>query len=246
MIRIGLIGDYNAEVKAHVAIPQALRLASEELGLQIGCDWLPTPALEQACEEKLAAYQALWIAPASPYASMQGALNGIRYARERRKPALGTCGGFQHMIIEFARDVLGWAEADHAEINPEGAMLLVTPLSCAFREHVHRFILTPGSRTAAAYGTLETVEQYGICNYGLSPAFADQVSQAGFRIAGTDDNGDARMMELEGHPFFIGALFQPERSAFRGVVHPLIRAYLAAAAATEGEARDGDESPDVR
>lgn len=231
MIRIGLIGDYNEEVKAHVAIPQALRLAADELGLQIGCDWIPTPELEQACGEKLAEYQALWIAPASPYDSMQGALNGIRYARERRIPALGTCGGLQHMIIEFARDVMGLGEADHAEINPEGAMLLVTPLSCAFREHVHRFILTPASRTAAAYGAPETVEQYGICNYGLSPAFADQVSQAGFRIAGSDDNGGARIMELEDHPFFVGTLFQPERSAFRGVVHPLVRTYLAAAAA---------------
>ncbi|CAI6082722.1 CTP synthase C-terminal region-related (seleno)protein [Cohnella sp. JJ-181] len=231
MIRIGVIGDYKEEVKAHIAIPRALRLTAEELGLRVDCDWIPTTALADAHESKLVSYQALWIAPASPYASMQGALNGIRYARENRIPALGTCGGFQHMIIEFARDAMGLAEADHAEIRPESAMLIVTPLSCAFREHTHRFLLSPGSRTAAAYGALETIEQYGICNYGLNPAFAAQVSQAGFRIAGVDEAGETRIMELDGHPFFFGTLFQPERSAFKSFVHPLIRAFVQAAEA---------------
>lgn len=234
MIRVGVIGDYNAEVKAHIAIPQALRLTADALGVQVDCDWVPTAALADAYESKLAAYQALWIAPASPYVSMQGALNGIRYARENGVPALGTCGGFQHMIIEFARDAIGLAEADHAEIRPDSPMLLVTPLSCAFREHMHRFILTPGSRTAAAYGASETTEQYGICNYGLNPAFAAQVARAGFRVAGVDEDGETRIMELEGHPFFFGTLFQPERSAFKGIVHPLIRAFMEAAQAGAG------------
>lgn len=135
------------------------------------------------------------------------------------------------MIIEFTRDVMGLAAADHAEIHPESPMLLVTPLSCAFREHTHRFLLTPGSRTASAYGTNETIEQYGICNYGLNPAFAAQVSQAGFRITGVDEDGETRIMELDGHPFCFGTLFQPERSAFKGIVHPLIREFVRAAAA---------------
>ncbi|MDG0809177.1 CTP synthase C-terminal region-related (seleno)protein [Cohnella rhizosphaerae] len=231
MIRVGVIGDYKTEVKAHIAIPQALRLTADTLGVQVDCDWVPTTALADTYAPELSAYQAIWIAPASPYASMQGALNGIRYARENGIPVLGTCGGFQHMIIEFARDVMGLAEADHAELSPESPMLLVTPLSCAFREHTHRFILTPGSRTAAAYGASETIEQYGICNYGLNPAFAAQVSQAGFRVAGVDENGETRIMELEGHPFFFGTLFQPERSAFKRIVHPLIRAFVEAAGA---------------
>lgn len=235
MIQIGLIGDYKEEVKAHIAIPRALRLTADALGLQVDCDWIPTTALADAYESKLSAYQALWIVPASPYASMQGALNGIRYARENQIPALGTCGGFQHMILEFARDVMGLAEADHAEIHPESPMLLVTPLSCAFREHVHRFLLAPGSRTAAAYGASETIEQYGICNYGLNPAFAAQVSQAGFRITGVDEDGETRIMELDGHPFFFGTLFQPERSAFKGIVHPLIREFVQTARQTQAK-----------
>jgi CTP synthase (UTP-ammonia lyase) len=167
--------------------------------------------------------------PASPYASMQGALNGIRFARECQIPFLGTCGGFQHMIIEYARNVLGLSEADHAEENPAASMLLVAPLTCSVSEKTNTFILTPGSKVASAYGNVEIVEQYGICNYGLNPEFAPLLDQAGLRVIGVDTDGETRIMELDQHSFFVGTLFQPERSAFKHIVHPLIKAFLQAA-----------------
>ena len=229
MLRIGLIGDYDQEVKAHVAIPKAIQLAANDLGCQVEFEWIATPALEQDYEQKLANYQALWTVPASPYASMQGALNGIQFARERKVPFLGTCGGFQHMIIEYARNVLGLSEADHAEENPAASILMVAPLTCSVSEKTNTFRLTPGSKVAIAYGNDEIVEQYGTCNYGLNPEFAPLLEQAGLRIVGVDTDGETRIMELAQHPFFVGALFQPERSAFRNVVHPLIKAFLQAA-----------------
>ncbi|WP_240647666.1 hypothetical protein [Paenibacillus nanensis] len=94
MIRVGLIGDYDVQVKAHVAIPLALEIAANDLGVQVEYEWIATPNLTKDFERKLGKYQALWTVPASPYASMQGALNGIRFARERQLPFLGTCGGF--------------------------------------------------------------------------------------------------------------------------------------------------------
>lgn len=230
MIRVGLIGDYDEQVKAHVAIPLALGLAADALGVQAQFDWLATPSLEQDFEQKLANYGALWTVPASPYASMQGALNGIRYAREHQVPLLGTCGGFQHMLIEFARNQMGLNEADHAEMNPSASVLLVAPLTCSVSEKTHTFRLTPNSKVANIYGTEVISGQYGICNYGLNPIFAPLLEQAGMRIAGVDENGETRMMELAQHPFFVGALFQPERSAFNHIVHPLIKAFLQAAA----------------
>ncbi|WP_246469361.1 hypothetical protein [Cohnella nanjingensis] len=87
----------------------------------------------------------------------------------------------------------------------------------------------PGSKVEGIYGKGEIVEQYGICNYGLNPEFAPLLEQAGLRVAGVDTEGAARIMELAGHPFYIGTLFQPERSAFRETVHPLIRAFLRSA-----------------
>ena len=229
MLRIGLIGDYNQEVKAHVAIPSAIQLAANDLGCQAEFEWIATPALEQDYIKKLASYQALWTVPASPYASMRGALNGIQFARERRIPFLGTCGGFQHMIIEFARNVLGLMEADHAEENPTASLLMVTPLSCLVSEKTNVFSLTPGSKVAMAYGSNEAIEQYGTCNYGPNPEFAPLLEKAGLRVVGVDADGETRMMELAQHPFFVGALFQPERSAFANRVHPLIKSFLQAA-----------------
>ncbi|TYP72387.1 CTP synthase C-terminal region-related (seleno)protein [Paenibacillus methanolicus] len=228
-MRIGLIGDYNEEVVAHRAIPEAIRLAAEAIGAEAESEWISTPRLDEAAEDKLARYDGLWCVPASPYRSMNGALNGIRYARERGVPFLGTCGGFQHMIIEFARNVAGLADADHAEINPEASVVLVAPLTCFVSEQTNAFRLTPGSRTAAIYGAQETVEQYGTCNYGPDPAYNERLEAAGLRIAGVDTDGTTRIMELPSHPFMIGMLFQPERSALKGASHPLIRGFVQAA-----------------
>ncbi|MBB3110195.1 CTP synthase (UTP-ammonia lyase) [Paenibacillus phyllosphaerae] len=230
MIRIGLIGDYDVNVVAHRAIPIALALAADDLGVQVETDWIPTESLDGAdAHDRLAGYSAIWCVPASPYRSMQGALNGIRYAREQRIPFLGTCGGFQHMMIEFARNVAHLHGADHAEINSGADVLLVTPLSCSVSERTHTFTLKPGSRVLAIYEAGTITEQYGICNYGLNAEYASILEANGLHTTGYDANGVARMMELEGHPFYVGALFQPERSALKNVVHPLIRAYVQAA-----------------
>ncbi|HZO72771.1 MAG TPA: hypothetical protein VFB60_11255 [Ktedonobacteraceae bacterium] len=228
-IRIGLFGDFNPQVKAHVAIPMALELAASDLAHEIKIEWLATPVLEQDSEQKLAEFHALWAVPGTPYTSMEGALNGIRFAREHQIPFLGTCGGFQHMLIEYARNVLGITEADHAESNPAASVPLVAPLACSVNELTSTFTLTPGSRIAMIYGKNEITEQYGICNYGLNADFQPLFEQGHMRVTGVDSNGDARIIELEQHPFFIGTLFQPERSAFKRIVHPLVRAFLQAA-----------------
>ena len=227
-MRIGLIGEFNQGVKAHVAIPQALELASNDLACPFEAEWLATPLLERDTEQKLAGYQALWFVPNTPYASMDGALNALRFARERHIPTLGTCGGCQHMIIEYARNVLGMTEADHAESNPAASQLLIIPLACSRNEITTVCTLLPGSRVATIYGTREITEQYGICNYGPNAEFWPALEQGGMHVTGVDADGDARIIELDQHPFFIGTLFQPERSAFRHVVHPLVRAFLQA------------------
>jgi CTP synthase (UTP-ammonia lyase) len=242
-LHIGLIGDYQPEVKAHQAIPRALALACADLGVAVEPVWLPTPRLDGPVEHLLASSDALWAVPATPYDSMEGALNAIRYAREQEVPFLGTCGGFQHAIIEFARDVLGLSEADHAETNPEGSALIIATLSCSLVEVERAVRLLPGSRIAAIFGKTETVEGYH-CNYGLNPAYQAQLEQAGMKISGFDTADDPRTFELEGHPFFFGTLFQPERSAFKGVVHPLIRAFLQAARMAQKEPSDKKQQPE--
>ncbi len=228
-IRIGLIGDYNPEVKAHIAIPRAVALASSAKAIEAETSWLPTPLLESLAEDELSSYDALWCVPASPYASMDGALRGIRFAREHGYPFLGTCGGFQHAVIEYARNVLGLREADHAESNPAATMPIIAPLTCSLVGAQGSIRLLPNTRISAIYGNSETVEGYH-CNYGLNPDFRSLLEQSDMQITGVDDNGEARVIELDHHPFFIGTLFQPELSAFAEVAHPLIVAFLLAIA----------------
>src|SRR5258708_3655402 len=115
-VTIGLVGDYDAAVLAHQAIPLALRHAADTLNVDVECAWLATDGIRSTAQ--LAGYKGLWCVPASPYRSMDGALVAIRYARENKLPFLGTCGGFQHTVIEYARNVLGWSDADHGETNP--------------------------------------------------------------------------------------------------------------------------------
>jgi CTP synthase (UTP-ammonia lyase) len=229
-IRVGLIGDYSPQIKAHIALPQALALASDDLGWDIDVSWLATPSLEHPGAALLSGYDALWCVPASPYVSMEGALAAIRWAREQGVPFLGTCGGFQHALLEYARSVLGLAEAEHAESNPQAELPLIAPLTCALVEASGLIKLKAGSRVAAIYGADEVVEQYH-CSFGLAPHYLPLLEQSGMLITGLDNDGSARVFELADHPFFMGTLFQPERSAFAHTVHPLIRELLRSAAA---------------
>ena len=228
-IRIGLIGDYCAEVAAHVAIPRALALAAGDRGIEVEATWLPTENLVRELPQ-LSTFDGLWCVPASPYASMEGALAAIQFARERNTPFLGTCGGFQHAVIEYARNVLGWAEADHAESNPNTTMPLIAPLSCSLVEKAGVIRFIQGSQVAGIYGKTEITEKYH-CNYGVGVGYQPLFDSGDMKITGMDAAGEARAVELAGHSFFIATLFQPERSALAGLAHPLISAYVQAAAA---------------
>lgn len=230
VIRVGLIGDHDPAVTAHQAIPRALALAAEAAGIAVAHEWVPTD--EIADDARVAAYHALWCVPASPYRSTDGALRAIRFAREQGRPFLGTCGGFQHAVLEYARSVLGWADAEHAETTPDAGLLVVTPLACALVEAQGAVRFRPGSLLQAAYGSDEAVEGYR-CRYGLNPAFRDALTAGPLCVAAEDEAGEARAVGLDGHPFFVATLFQPERAALRGKVPAIVAAFVRAASAAQ-------------
>jgi CTP synthase (UTP-ammonia lyase) len=202
-------------------------MASEQVGQPVAFDWLRTDALAGG-EVRAEEYDGLWCVPASPYASMEGALGSIRYARESGTPFLGTCGGFQHALIEYARDVLGIEEADHAESSPDASVLFVTPLTCALRGVKGIVKLTPGSKVARIYGAEEALEEYN-CGFGLNPEYREMIEKSSLHITGVDAEGEARVIELADHPFFVATLYQPERAARDGIAHMLVNAFVRAA-----------------
>ena len=243
-VRIGLIGDYDPSVTAHRAIPVALALAADALAVSIEHEWVATESIDT--QERVANFDSLWCVPASPYRSMDGALRAIRFAREERRPFLGTCGGFQHAILEYARHVVGWVDAEHAEASPEATRPVITELSCALVEATGPVRFRPGSRMEAAYGALEATEGYR-CRYGLNPAFRAMLASGPLQVCAEDEDGDVRGVELAGHPFFMATLFQPERAALEGQLPPLVRAFVIAASTSsvQGFASTGNTIPDA-
>jgi CTP synthase len=228
---IALVGDYSPEVTAHRAIPLALELACKAAKRDATWQWVATRDVKNA-KRDLQKFSAVWLVPASPYENTAGALYAIRFARETKRPFLGTCGGFQHALIEFARHVIGLAHADHAETNPRGKTLVVTPLACSLVEKANTLRLAPSSIIRAAYGRDTATEGYH-CNYGPAPEHRAAFERAGLRFTAFDEAGEIRAAELpmSTHPFFVGTLFQPERAALRGETPPLVTAFVRALAA---------------
>ena len=225
VIRIALIGDYDPQVTAHQAIPLALGMAAEHAGLDVQFQWLATDRIDN--DTPLADFDGFWCVPASPYRNEAGALRAIRFAREQQRPFLGTCGGFQHAVLEYARNVLGWGDAEHGETSPDATRALLTPLTCSLVEAVDSIHLVEGSLIAKAYENSEIREGYR-CRYGVNPEFEPALLSQQLCAVGHDSSGDLRAVELRGHPFFVATLFQPERAALKGLLPPLVSALIEA------------------
>ena len=222
-ISIALVGDYNEAVIAHTAIPLALNLASLHVKVDVSWSWLDTASIRN--NALLAKFTAIWLVPGSPYVNMEGALTAIRFARETQRPFLGSCGGFQHGIIEYARNFCEIPDAAHAETDPDANACLITPLLCSLVGENGDIYFTPGSQLHRIFNGQKTNESYH-CNYGLNSEWKTRIEKKGLNFTGFDAENQVRAFELARHPFFIGTLFQPERSALRGQQHPLVNAFI--------------------
>jgi CTP synthase (UTP-ammonia lyase) len=225
---IGIIGDYNPDSHSHQATNSALQHAADHLHLTIAIEWLPTPLLIHDTDTQLRRFDALWCAPGSPYQSMDGALRGIRFAREQGWPFIGTCGGFQHVVLEYARNVLGFIDAAHAESDPDASTLFISALACSLVGKTLQIQLDPSSRVFTMYQRAVVQEQY-YCQFGLNPLYQATIHEGGLRVVGVDADREARIVELPDHPFFVATLFVPPLTSTPEQPHPLIVAYLQAA-----------------
>src|ERR1039458_4549578 len=152
-LRIGIIGDFRANNPTHVATINGIQHAAGILGEPIETVWLPTDQ-----PQEFGRFHGLLGSPGSPYRSMEGALAGIRYARENNVPFIGTCGGFQHLVIEYARNVMGLKDAEHAESSPDASCLFITPLSCSLVGKTMEVAIKAGSKAAVACQATRSME----------------------------------------------------------------------------------------
>lgn len=223
---VAIIGEYDSTFAPHTATNAAMTHSCDALGLRLDAAWVSSADLDASVFRW---HQALWVAPGSPYKDLARTLWAIRYAREHAIPLLGTCGGFQHLLLEYARNVLGFPDAQHAEYDPYASDLFIARLDCTLVGREMRLRFAPDSLVARCYGTEHAVEQY-YCNFGLNPGRVDLLAAGPLRIVGADAEGEARVVELPGHPFFVGTLYVPQARSTAEAPHPLVTAFLRAAA----------------
>lgn len=238
--RIGILGDFNPEFRSHHAINAALQHTSAKLNLPLESAWVPTPSLAVPDGIKqLEGFDGLWASPGSPYKSMEGMLRGIQFAREHDWPFLGTCGGFQYTFIEFARHVLGLADADTAENNSGSKNIVIYPVACALPNRApngpklsgveSEIRLRPGSYLQSFYSRDAANEEY-FCNFEVNPEYEWAAMEAGFPVVARGPKGEVRAIESPAHKFFLATLFQPQFSSTPEKPHPIILAFVQAAA----------------
>ena len=241
-VRIGILGDFNPDFPSHHATTDALQHAARKLKIPVESEWVPTPSLADGSgEKKLEGFDGLWAAPGSPYKSFDGMLNGIGFARRRDWPFLGTCGGFQYAFIEFARNVLRIADADTAENNSGSKNIVIYPVACEMPNRkggapklagaMPEIKLRPGSYLQSFYGKdKESVTEQFFCNFEINPEFEWTTMEAGFPIVARGAQGEIRAIESPTHRFFLATLFQPQLSSTEKKPHPLVLAFVQAAA----------------
>jgi CTP synthase (UTP-ammonia lyase) len=223
--RLALVGNRSPNVHAHARIPRLLDALRQRDGLLLDPYWIPTQDVDT--DGGLDGFDGIWLVPGSPYQSEAGALAAVRTARERAIPFLGTCGGFQHTMLEYARNVCQLTSAGHTENDPEAQDPVITPLECSLVGQEGAIHLTPGSRAERLLGVERTVERYH-CNYGINPTYLETLRQHRLKFSGHDDEGQVRIAELPEHPFFLTTLFQPELAGDGTHPHALIQAFAAA------------------
>jgi CTP synthase (UTP-ammonia lyase) len=235
-VRIGILGDFDRAKHSHWATEAALFHAAARLDLRIEPHWVATPPLAaEGAAQRLADFSGLWAAPGN-CTSSAGMLRGIRYARERDVPLLGTCAGFQHALIEFTRNVLGVVDADSAEAAPNAANVVITPVACPTpgRAPGAPQLAGPDVARPVAGSLLERLcggddlrGEY-FCSYETNAAFVHRWQAAGLRVAARGGEGEMRAFELPQQRFFMATLFQPQLSSSFGRPHPIIEGYLRA------------------
>ena len=247
-VRIGILGDYDPKSPTLPAVEKSIQHAAEQLNTKIEAEWIATPdILNPNSEKKLESFDGIWASTGSPYRSFDGMLAGIKFAREHDRPFLGTCGGFQYALIELTRNLLGVGDADSAENNSGSKNIIIHPVACAVSNRaagspklsgmIPEIRLRPGSYLHSFYSQEVIAEEF-FCNFEVNPDFEYAPAEAGFLVSGRGPAGEMRAIESPQHRFFVATLFQPQRSSKPGAAHPVVVAFVQAAAEWHGNKLD--------
>jgi CTP synthase len=239
-VRIGLVGKYVELKDSYLSIAEALRHAGATLETRVQIEWIHSEKLEAGnIESTMQGLDAILVAPGFGVRGWEGKIQAIRYARTTGLPFLGICLGMQCATVEFARHVAKLKGADSTEMNPQTRYpvidLMNSQVGVANKGGTMRLGSYPcrvqtGTLASKAYGKTKTIHERHRHRYELNNKFRDRLSEAGLRMSGVNPDLDlVEMIELPGHPWFVGAQFHPEYSSTVDRPHPLFVSFVQAA-----------------
>lgn len=219
--RIAILGDFNPIHSTHHALNDSIRHIQKWFDKKIQCDWISTDIFD--CQKVFnGLYSGLWIVPGSPYRSMESVIDAIYYTRTRGIPTLGTCAGFQHMLIEFARNACGIKNADHEETSISSSNFVISKLSCSLVKQKEKITIIDKRSTLFRLIKKKQFTGKYFCNYGLNNNYVDILKQNGCSVTAVSPDGEVRAFEIKSHPFFLGTLFQPTFASSYKNPNPII------------------------
>ena len=227
-MKIGIIGEFNPGYYTHLALNQAFIHSADFLQKKFSLVWIPTDILPEFFDKEIFSLDGILMSMGTPYSDMDSALKVIKYARENNIPLIAICGGFQHVLLEYARNVKGIVNAEHEETCPDAENLLITSLSCSLVRKTENLKVT--DKNSKLFELLETENFQGKyhCNYGLNKKFEEILFDETLVSTVINEQNEIRAIELKGHKFFIATLFQHQLYSEAGSPSKLLTAFIEA------------------
>ena len=238
-ITVGLVGKYVQLHDAYLSVAEALRHAAYADGAEVEIRWIDSETVTpETAEELLSPLDGILVPGGFGSRGIEGMILAAQYAREHRKPYLGLCLGMQIAVIEFARHVCGYADANSGEFDPESEHKVIDFLpdqsdevakGGTLRLGAWPCAIAPGTQMARCYGESLIHERHRH-RYEFNNEFRSALAGAGLVLSGTSPDGNiVETVEIADSPFFVGVQFHPEFKSRPNKPHPLFCGFIAAA-----------------
>jgi CTP synthase len=258
-VHIGIVGKYVEYEDSYKSLKEALVHGAVAHNLKLNLTWVEAEGLESKdgnrdYETQLEGFDGILVPGGFGKRGIEGMLNGIRYAREKKVPYFGICLGMQTACIEFARNVCGLDEANSSEFDPATPHRIIyklreltgiDELGGTMRLGAWTCKLEPNSQAAKAYGSTEISERHRH-RYEFNREYEAVLTGGGLRITGaTPDGTYVEIVEIPDHPYFLGCQFHPEFKSKPLEPHPLFNAFIKASYENGQKRRDAKSTEDV-
>ena len=238
-VTVALVGKYTQLHDAYISVVEALKHGAVANRAQVHIKWVDSETVtSENVDEKLGDVSGILVPGGFGDRGIDGMICAIRYAREHQIPFLGLCLGMQLSIVEFARDVIGWNDAHSVELDPATTHPVIhlmpdqdgiEDIGGTLRLGSYPCVLDKNSKAYGLYGE-ETIHERHRHRYEVNNAFRKELQEKGMNIVGTSpDNHIVEMIEIAGHPFYVGTQAHPEFKSRPNHAHPLFRGFIQAA-----------------